>query len=198
MTAGFTYDDPENHVERRDGLSPRLRGAMIVLPRSQWANDPRFQGEPAHWLDIHQGLLRGSAALAAWSEDFIAEDDESQRAAKARRIAALGERLVHHAHGHHHIEDHYFFPVFLRMFPQLEHALELLDGDHRVLAEVLDELESALAGFEAAPVGSDAAKRDAWLTGGEKVQRAARRLDELFIRHIGDEEEICIPAMLSR
>jgi hypothetical protein len=24
----------------------------------------------------------------------------------------------------------------------------------------------------------------------------AQRLDRLFIRHIGDEEEICIPAML--
>jgi Hemerythrin HHE cation binding domain len=198
MTAIFSYDHPENHVERRDGLSTALRGAMIVLPRSQWAEDPRFHGEPAFWLDIHQGLLRGSATLAQWSQDFLADNDDSRRAAKAHRIAGLGERLVHHAHGHHHIEDHYFFPVFLNLFPQLEHALELLDGDHKVLGEVLDELERALAGFHAAPAGSDAAIRDYWLAGGENVHRAAERLDALFIRHIGDEEEICVPAMLSR
>jgi Hemerythrin HHE cation binding domain len=198
MTIKFSYDQPENHVERRDGLSAALRQQMFEMPRSQWADDPRFQGEPAFWLDIHQGLLKGSALLAEWTEDFVAENDDTRRDSKAGRIATLGERLVQHAHGHHHIEDHYFFPVFLRLFPQLEHALELLDGDHKVLGEVLDELEEALRGFEATPVGSDAAIRDAWATGGEKVYRAAKRLDALFIRHIGDEEEICVPAMLSR
>ena len=32
--------------------------------------------------------------------------------------------------------------------------------------------------------------------GAEQLLPAAERLDALFIRHIGDEEEICIPAML--
>ena len=37
---------------------------------------------------------------------------------------------------------------------------------------------------------------EAWLKGAERLLPAAERLDALFIRHIGDEEEICIPAML--
>jgi hypothetical protein len=38
--------------------------------------------------------------------------------------------------------------------------------------------------------------REAWLKGAERLLSAAERLDALFIRHIGDEEEICIPAIL--
>lgn len=41
-----------------------------------------------------------------------------------------------------------------------------------------------------------AARRDALLGPTERLLWAAGRFDELFRRHIGDEEEICIPIML--
>ena len=196
MANELNYDSDDNHVERRDGLSARLRASMIELPRSQWSDDPRFRGEPAFWLEIHKGLLGGSAALAQWSEQFCDEVADGHRQELARQLSSLGRQLVHHAHGHHHIEDHHFFPAFLKLFPQLEQPLELLDGDHKVLADVLHDLEDALAGFPLRPEGTDKSMRDRWLAGGENLHRAAKRLDDLFIRHIGDEEEICIPAML--
>lgn len=196
MAKRFLYEDSENHVEKRSGLSPDLRSTMFEIPRSKWADDPRFHGEPAFWLDIHRGLLSGSDGLAQWSEAFCGDMPDEARVEMAGRMASLGRRLVHHAHGHHHIEDRHFFPAFLQLFPQLAHPLELLDGDHRILGEVLDELEGAVSAFPVRPTGSDKEKRDQWLANGETLQRAARRLDNLFRRHIHDEEEICVPAML--
>jgi hypothetical protein len=192
----FTYSAPENHVEQRSCLSPVLRKSLFVLPRERWAQVPAFRGEPEFWTQIHQGLLSASATLAAWSQQALEERDMSRMGQIAPQIKSLGRQLVHHAHGHHHIEDDHFFPIFLRAFPQLQHPLELLDGDHKVLAEVLDALEKAVEGFTVAPPGSDRQMRDQWLTGADALLVQAKRLDALFIRHIGDEEEICIPAML--
>jgi len=39
------------------------------------------------------------------------------------------------------------------------------------------------------------AKRDAVLKAGEVLTDRAWRLDRLFTRHIGDEEEICLPVL---
>ncbi|MEC9342788.1 MAG: hemerythrin domain-containing protein [Pseudomonadota bacterium] len=192
----FTYDHPENHVEYRSAISAPLRAAMFDIPREQWSAYPQFRGEAEFWTQIHEGLLNASATLPAWLKQFMEAGDEGQMRALAPRIAGLGGQLVHHAHGHHHIEDHHFFPAFLRLFPQLEHPLEMLDGDHKVLTEVLDDLEAAVKAFPVAPQGSDRQMREAWLKGASVLLPAAERLDALFIRHIGDEEEICIPAML--
>lgn len=170
---------------------------MFELPREKWAMHPAFRGEPQYWTQIHGGLLSASATLASWSEQMLGEDDPVKLAQMGAEVSRLGHQLVHHAHGHHHIEDDHFFPVFLRAFPQLEHPLALLDGDHKVLAEVLDDLEKAVGGMAAVTRNGEAGQRDAWLSASQVLLSPARRLDALFIRHIGDEEEICIPVMLN-
>ena len=196
MQSQFIYDSPENHVEQRPGISPILRAALFDVPREAWASMPQFRGEAEHWTHVHHNLLNASATLPDWIRQLQQTDDPAAMGILAPRIAGLGRQLVHHAHTHHHIEDHYFFPHFLALFPQLEHSLEMLDGDHKVLAEVLEGLEAAAGAFPVRPEGSDTAMRHAWLAGAERLLLAAERLDVLFIRHIGDEEEICIPAML--
>lgn len=197
MQSPFDYNRPEHHVEQRAALSPAIRSAMLAVPRERWAEDPKFQGEPAFWLDIHRGLLRGSATLVGWTGELLESSDAAGANGKARRIANLGTQLIHHAHGHHHIEDHYFFPVFLRLYPKLQNAIELLDGDHRVLSEVLEDLEKAVANFAKVQPGDGGKPSDALMGATEALHKAAHRLDALFIRHIGDEEEICVPAMLN-
>ncbi|GIL00966.1 MAG: hypothetical protein BroJett030_08650 [Alphaproteobacteria bacterium] len=192
----FIYDAPDNHVEMRSDISAELRRSLFEVSREDWPSHPRFRGEAEFWTQIHAGLLNASAALPAWTRQLQEAADLDAMQALAPRIAGLGGQLVHHAHGHHHIEDHHFFPAFLQLFPQLAHPLEMLDGDHKVLAEVLDQLQAALRAFPVAVAGPDRARREAWLAGAERLLPAAERLDALFIRHIGDEEEICIPAML--
>ncbi len=192
----YKYSDPENHVEQRTCLSPVVRTGLFELPRERWALTPGFSGEPEFWTQIHEGLLSASATLAGWSEQALSEDDPMRLQQMVPQIRSLGTRLIHHAHQHHHIEDDFFFPVFLKAHPQLATPLDLLDSDHKVLAQVLDGLEKAVNDLSVRPEGGDIARRDMWLQQTEKLLHAAQRLDRLFIRHIGDEEEICIPVML--
>ena len=199
MDNTFSYAAPENHVAHRPGLSPTLRGGLIDVPREAWENDPRFRGEPQVWLQIHHGLLAAAAELPRRCERLLlaAEADDGDRLKRYLvETRDLAVQLTRHAHGHHHIEDHHFFPLFARAVPALSAHLELLDGDHRVLAETLDEMERATAALPSRPEESAAERRDALLGPTERLLEASGRFDTLFRRHIGDEEEICIPIML--
>lgn len=198
----FDYSSPENQLESRSAMSGTLRGGLIQLPRDAWADDPRFRGEPEFWLQIHKALLEASAELPVLCEQLMAaiEDKSDDISARLDRVRSLALQLTHHAHGHHHIEDHHFFPVFARAVPSLGTHLELLDGDHRILSDVLDDMETGAAALPSALVGQSAdtsAKLDDLiLAPTERLSQTARKVDLLFGRHIGDEEEICIPVML--
>ncbi len=112
----------------------------------------------------------------------------------------MSRQLVHHAHGHHHIEDDHFFPVFLQAFPQLAKPLDLLEKDHEILSLVLDDIEHATREFQSVVTNAsgrvETNVQSDLMTAAEKLHESAGRLDRLFIRHIGDEEEICLPTLL--
>jgi hypothetical protein len=192
MTKIFVYQAPENHLEKRAGLSPLLAAKLFDPPPGGRA---AYRGEASVWMQVHEGLLGASATLPRWSEDLLARDRVEEVDRLAPRILALGRQLVQHAHGHHHIEDDFFFPTFLRAFPELESPIDLLEGDHEILAVVLDDLEKAVMDFGRSLGTEQKSKRDAVLKAGEVLTDRAWSLDRLFTRHIGDEEEICLPVL---
>ncbi len=183
-------------------MSATLRGGLIDVPRDAWAGDPRFHGEPEFWLQIHHSLLSSSAELPTLCESVMEAAGTRDLQVDARLTSARlkSQYLVQHAHHHHHVEDHHFFPVFARACPTLAPHLALLDGDHRVLAAVLERMISATAALPDNALqgqgGSASALDDSVLGPVERLLAAAVDFDTLFRRHIGDEEEICIPIML--
>jgi len=184
MSKSFDYGSSENHVEKRQELSEQLQSFLTELQkdcgtREQWPHHDRFAGEAEFWLQVHKALLGADA-----------------RKKHLTQLSQLGGQLIHHAHTHHHVEDHHFFPVFRRAYPGLNHHLELLDGDHRVLTEVLDQLETAFNSMPVIKDSTDKAAKSLLTAKAEELYHAAKRVDNLFRQHIGDEEEICIPALL--
>jgi len=86
---------------------------------------------------------------------------------------------------------------WLQVHKALLGHIELLDGDHKVLTESLDQLETA---FKSMPVIKNADNRREQLllsVKAEELYFAAKRVNTVFTRHIEDEEEICIPALLT-
>ncbi len=208
MSKSFDYSAQENHVEKRHELSAHLQSYLADLQkdcgtREQWSHHQRFAGEAEFWLQVHKALLGAAAQLPERCTSLILVlDDPVARKKQLTQLSQLAGQLIHHAHTHHHVEDHHFFPVFKRTYPKLNHHLELLDGDHKVLTEALDQLETA---FKAMPVVktssvseecTNASFKSQLSVKAEELYHAAKRLDTLFNQHIGDEEEICIPALL--
>lgn len=195
MAEKFDYSSTENHVMTRVGISQALRETLFELPREQWGQNPGFHEEPLFWLQIHRGLLQASATLPEQCKVLLNHPDSDPQGEAFRVIFEFASRLVHHAHQHHHIEDSHFFPLFTQRFPELIHPIMLLDGDHKVLSEVLDDMEQATRLMYAASCDSSRlASTSQRLI--DNMLASATSLDTLFRRHISDEEEICIPIML--
>jgi len=203
MTEPFNYDAAVHHVEKRSGLTDQLHSLLAELKqqsgaRENWPQHERFAGEAEFWLQVHKALLGAVAELPQrCSSLMLVLDEPTLRKKQLTQLSQLGGQFIHHAHTHHHVEDHHFFPVFKRAYPKLNHHIELLDGDHKVLTESLDQLETA---FKSMPVIKNADNRREQLllsVKAEELYFAAKRVNTVFTRHIEDEEEICIPALLT-
>lgn len=203
MSDTFNYDAAQNHVEQRSELSEQLQQQLTQLQtvsgtRDEWPQHHRFAGEAEFWMQVHKALLGATAELPQRCASLMLSiDDPAVRKKSLTGLSQLGGQLIHHAHTHHHVEDNHFFPVFQRAFPALDHHLALLDGDHKILTETLDQLELALREVSLAENYQDSkTSASKCQFNCERLLTAAKRVDKLFSRHIADEEEICIPAIL--
>ena len=176
------YHTPEAHVAMRDGLPCAIRPTLLEEAESDWRKHPRFAGKASFFMNIHRQLLDGSDWLAHTSENLMDLDRFTRETqSKALNLHSKTNKLLGFAHGHHEIEDHGYFPQFARKYPNLDRALALLDGDHKVLDEALQGVEAAL--------GGDLADKD----GMAALHRHAAALQKIMHRHITDEEEVIIP-----
>ena len=184
----FDYYAPDNHILQREGLSANIRETLLESTRDQWAVHPRYGGKDGFFMNIHRDLLKGSAYRSNGLERMLdAPDSDLTESSAISEITDFGRRLIGFAHHHHDIEDHGYFPQFTVLCPQLDRAMKLLDGDHRVLEEALHDTEGALQELKNLSATRD---RLANLHNGSKA------LESILNRHIRDEEEIIIPIFL--
>ena len=185
------YQAPEHNVLERGGLERGLRASLAGLaqwPPERWAQHPAHGGLASHWQEIHRAMLHNlgivERGLRTLAEDGL-PDAERQRL--AGEIAPIARHAVDHLHGHHRLEDQGMFPQLLRATPALARPLNLLEADHMVLNAVLGPLERSLSALPDA-----GAPASAW----DEVAKASERVAKVARRHIADEEEIVIPAVL--
>ena len=87
-------------------------------------------------------------------------------------------------HGHHHNEDESLFPAIVRAAPQLRATVAKLKADHRVVADLLDQVEGAARQLG----GNDAAPR-------HKLVAALRALSDHLLEHLAYEEAQLRPVL---
>jgi hemerythrin-like domain-containing protein len=176
-----------HHVAMRDGLPAVIRPTLLEESQQDWQAHPRFAGKARFFMNIHRQLLNGADWVAATTETLLdVPDDDLVDQIDTLQLGQRAAHLLQFAHGHHEIEDHGYFPQFIRLYPNLEQAMTLLDGDHQVLDETLGGIETSLATTLQTP------NRDT-LAG---LQRNAAVLRKIMHRHITDEEEVIIPIFL--
>lgn len=182
------YTAVENHVAKRTGLSDSIRKTLLEGGREDWTGHPGSHGKAAFWMSIHRDLLQGAAHLRQGMEQLLdIPESELAETLRASRLRGFARQLIGFAHHHHEIEDHGYFPQFVLLYPSLDRAMALLDGDHRVLNEALDKTGSALG-----TLGSGEITRDVIAT----VHQGCSMLDRILNRHIRDEEDVVIPILL--
>jgi hypothetical protein len=97
---------------------------------------------------------------------------------------ALKVNCLHYCrfvHGHHRLEDVALFPALREADPELAPVIDRLEGDHRRVAEQLDEVEAVTAAL-----GED---------GRDRVVGALNDLAETLLAHLAFEEESIGPTL---
>lgn len=181
------YQQLTHHVAMRDGLPDVIRPTLLEEAKQDWWAHPRFAGKAQFFMNIHRQLLDGADWLATSTERLLdAHQSTLADQVASSSLMAQTSHLLHFAHGHHEIEDHDYFPQFIQLYPSLERAMTLLDGDHQILDEALQGTEASLASVAQNPT------RD----GIAALHRNAAALKKIMHRHITDEEEVIIPIFL--
>jgi hemerythrin-like domain-containing protein len=185
------YQTPDHNVLQRTCLERELRAALTGLaqwPPEKWPQHAAYAGLAKHWQDIHRAMVHNLGLVEQTLRD-LAEDrvPAEQRARVIAEVADAAHHATAHLHGHHRLEDDSMFPQLLRATPALARPLNLLEADHIVLNAALGPFERALAALP----GADASA-SAW----ETVAATGGRVAKIARRHIADEEEIVIPAVL--
>lgn len=174
--------DADLDVHKRKALPDALRILLDKFPREGWKAHPNFHDHLTFWLDRHLMFRRLVDMLTQDAQSVVAKSMDP--VTHATRLSRLGSHLINDLHGHHTIEDQYFFPQLVRLDNRIAWGFGLLEADHAAI-------DPALADFALAA--------NAVLDGGEagplidQLDLIARLLD----RHLTDEEEIIVPVALS-
>jgi hemerythrin-like domain-containing protein len=178
----------DHALETRSGLPEAFRVLLAEYPREAWEADPNFAGLVAFWLQMHQGFRDGLAVMTRDAEALI--EGTLEPALFSPRISRVGGQFVEHLHGHHHIEDHHYFPLLVAREERLAQGFQILDADHQAL-------DAHIAGF----VGEANAVLRAVATGAFRDEAGAFheqlvRLSGFLERHLADEEDLIVPVIL--
>lgn len=186
----MTADDLSDlSLGTRAGLPETLRVLVQAMPQDAWAAHPNFGGMTQFWLERHAAFrqlldrIAGDAGASA-AGDMAAED-------YAPRLYQLASTLLGELHGHHSVEDAHYFPQLRRLEPSVARGFDLLEADHRDLDARLHGFAGEVNGLlQAAQAGTLSAVQVAPFV--DSVDQFQTLLD----RHLVDEEEIVIPALL--
>ena len=175
---------------RTTPMPEEMQLLLKEYPREAWGEHPNFKRATEQWLGAHKMFRQLSAITRKEAEAYL--DKERDAEDFAARLSYYGNLLVGNLHGHHHWEDHSYFPELSAADPRFNAGLEILEKDHATLDGILDaftrasnrviklvQLDETLARDEAGAV----------LEGAEQIER-------LLDRHLTDEEDLAVPIIL--
>lgn len=174
----------------RAGLSGDIAYLRETHPAPSWRGHANYGEMADFWLQVHHSLRHHGRELAAATQAF--RDDGADAAAFGQFFIPRFNQFIQHLHGHHQIEDEAYFPRFRALDPRMVAGFDLLEHDHGLIhLQLLATVGSARELLAALPQGGDAQR------GAIDVYAAASTsLLDLLLRHLADEEDLVIPAIL--
>jgi hypothetical protein len=186
----MTNVPPTLTLEHRAGLPDALAYLRAGYPKENWRHHRNFGALSAFWLETHDTLRDHGRELRKAVIAF--QEGRSDPYGFRRSFAPRLNGFLQHLNGHHQIEDHAYFPKFRLLDPRMVAGFDLLESDHEVIhAALLASARSGQALVDGLARDPDAARRAA-----DAYAADADRLLVMLLRHLADEEDLILPAML--
>lgn len=174
----------------RPGLPDELAYLRAAYPKEGWLEHPNFGDLSAFWLQTHESLRDDGRQLGKATTDYREgrwDSDDFKRF-----FAPRLNQFLQNLNGHHQIEDVVYFPKFRALDKRMVAGFDLLEADHGHIHEALmDSARSGQGLLSSLSRGPDAARQIA-----DDYAADADRLIALLLRHLADEEDLIVPAML--
>lgn len=178
------------HLPVRIGIPDAVAYLRGAHPKAGWRGHANYGELADFWLQVHDSLRAHGGELSRATRAFA--DSPSSPADFQRVFAPRFNQFIQHLHAHHHIEDSAYFPKFRALDGRMAAGFELLESDHVIIHEtLLASVESARA-----LLATLARNQDALRFAAERHAADSERLLALLLRHLADEEDLVIPAML--
>jgi len=175
----------------RSGLPDDIAYLRAAFPRAQWQGLANPVDLADFWLQIHDSL-RSQGDQLKQAADAFGQGDWPAGADFASVFVPRFNQFLGHLNGHHQIEDSAYFPRFRALDPRMAVGFAILEADHRLIHEqIVASVDAARALLQALAQGRDVQRRAA-----EAYSGAEHRLLDLLGRHLIDEEDLVIPAIL--
>lgn len=180
----------------RKGLPTDLLFLTEKHPRGTWRGQSALAGTGDIWLANHD-YFRAITAKIAEQLTRLREDGHTTYDSAPGLRRHIGS-LLGSLDGHHRIEDNHYFPMFQRAEPRLLRGFEILDADHHLIHDAIDELAAAT---------QDSLRRlgvaEGVMTSDQRyavdgLAEVVDRIAPLLRQHLADEEDIVIPLILER
>jgi len=180
----------DHQLDSRDGIADDLAYLRPSYARESWRDHSNFGQLADFWLHIHKGLREHGTALNQATGDY--REGRMDAAAFRRFFVPNFNHFLQHLNGHHQIEDRHYFPKFRLLDPRMVAGFALLEQDHEVIHQALVATADSATHFMAAFDGPDDERRRA----ADAYSASADRLLALLMRHLADEEDLIVPALL--
>ncbi len=99
----------KNDLPERDGLPEHLKVLLDAYPREGWSTHKNFSELTKFWLSRHVMFRKTLETLRSESDYFLEGARDPQR--YGTLMTKVGSFFVNELHIHHHIEDHFYFPL---------------------------------------------------------------------------------------
>jgi len=174
----------------RTGLPGEIAYLREVHPQPLWRGHANYGEMADFWLQVHHSLREHGRELAAATEAL--REGRSDAAGFEPLFVPRFNHFIQHLHGHHQIEDSAYFPRFRALDPRMAAGFDILEHDHGLIhLQLLASVGSARELLAALPQGGEEQRRAV-----DAYAAASGQLLALLMRHLSDEEDLVIPAIL--
>ncbi len=175
---------------RQNNMPDEMRLLLRDYPRDSWEAHPGFKQATQNWLGAHQMFRRLGDITRTNTERFLSKSSAADEF--AAELSYYGNIMVGNLHGHHHFEDHSYFPELSAADRRFDVGLEILEKDHQSLNAVLEQfIETSNRVIMLSKLDEKQAYEEA---GG--LHQVAIAIEAFLDRHLGDEEDLAVPIIL--